>query len=304
MSDDSICFVVNPQARGGENGEEWNKVYDKISQKLNTQHDFVIADGIGTGVTSTIDAINDGYNKIISVGGEGTTNEVVNGIYKANTNNVTLGFIKGGTVNDYLRTINWPHNLDEQIDLLQNGDRRNIPLIKATGDVERVGINMADTGVTAKVAYMASVERKLKWIKGDFRYTLLALRAIFGWKNIPITINTNDREIEGDLSLFMAGFSYTIGGYRILPHAEPKGDKMAYTGAMGFSKFTMLRRMGMLKKGTHTEEIKGVYMGHSDKIVLQADEPFLFEIDGEPFSFNTNKIELESIPNAIQTVIP
>lgn len=302
LQDKSIMFIVNPHAAGGNTGKNWDKMYGKITKltKLNTE--FIIADGIGTGITHTKDAIQSGYNVIVGVGGEGTMNEVVNGIYQKDIDNTVLGFIRSGTVNDYLGVIRWPNDLESQIKVIEQGNIQLTPLTKVNADITRVGLNVADAGVSANVAYMASVKRRITWIRGALRYNLLAIMAISSWKNIPVVIKADEREISGNLSLFMSGFSTQSGAFEILPHAEVFGEKMAYTIAMNLSKLRMISLMGTLRRGEHTEEINGVYMGLTKKIVINAEKSILFEVDGEPFSYDTSKIEIESLPKVLKVI--
>ena len=302
MSDRSIGFVVNPDSNAGKTGKNWEKIYERIKKILSFPSEFVIANGISTGIDSTLDMIKEGFTDIISVGGDGGINEVTNGIYRSNKS-VNLGFIRSGTANDYLTSIGWPVELDEQIELIYNNKTKLTPITKVTGDTERVSMNVADTGVGSLIAYSASVERRLKWVRGELKYTLLSIRGIFKWKNIAATLKMDDREVYGALSFFMAGFSTLSGGYKVLPHAKRFGDKMAYIVAMDFNKLDMIKNMGTLKKGTQTDDIEGIYMGYSDKIRIEADKELLFEVDGEPFSFNTPTIEIESIRNAIPVFV-
>ncbi|MDH5401100.1 MAG: diacylglycerol kinase family protein [Candidatus Heimdallarchaeota archaeon] len=304
MEDKSVYFVVNPHSRAGKTGKNWDKMYTKIQQLIKYPSDFKIADGIGTGLEATTDAIKEGYTTIVGVGGEGTINECVNGIYNSNKKEITLGFIISGTVNDYQHLIEWPMVLEEQVKLINEGETIQTPLTKVNGDSTRLSLNLADTGVSALTAYMASIERKLLWIKGSFRYTLLALQAIKKWKNIPATINADGREINGNLSMMMAGFSKDTGSYRMLPHADTYGDKLAYTVAMDFSKFGMVSKLGMLKKGKHTEDIPGVYMGHASKIQIEAEKGLIFEVDGEPFSYDSTTISIEALPGYLNVINP
>ncbi len=303
MNNRSALFIVNPESQGGRTGKNWEKMYSKIKTKLNFPSEFEIADGIGKGIIRTEERLREeGFTDVIAVGGDGSINEVVNGIYNSGKD-VNLGFIMSGSANDYLTNIDWPSDLDKQIELINGGNTMPTPISKVYGDVERVSMNVADTGIGALIAYSASVERRLKWIKGEFRYTLLSIRGIFKWKNLPITVITDDRSIEGDLSFFMAGFSKLSGGFIVLPHADRFGKKMAYTMATDLGKLRMIRLMGNLKTGDFSEDMKGVYLGHSSRITIKGDESLLFEVDGEPFSFDTNKITLESIPNKIRVFI-
>jgi diacylglycerol kinase family enzyme len=297
-------FIVNPHSKGGKTKKSWNQYLKKLESNYSKPFEYKIADGIGTSNEAARNAIDDGYTTLIAVGGEGTANEVANAIYFSKANGVNLGFIQSGTVNDYQQVINWPKDIDSQINVLNNGKDRLTPLTYVKGDEERVSLNVADTGIGATIAYAASIERRLKWIKSGFRYTLLSLRAITKWKNKPAKITLDDRYIEGDLSLLMSGFSTQSGDFIVLPHADPWGSKMAYIVAMGFSKFQMVKLMGVLKKGEQTEEIEGVYMGHTNKMLIETEEPMIFETDGEPFSYNSTEIEVESIPDAIRVIQP
>ncbi len=300
----STLFIVNPESRGGKTKKLWEKYLLKIETNYEKDYDHVIANGIGSGYEATRNAIDDGYETLIAVGGEGTINEIVNAVYFSKKSDLNIGFIQSGTVNDYQQVINWPKDIDAQINSLNKAVTKKTPLTHVTGDEERVALNIADTGIGATIAYMASVERRLKWIKSGFRYTLLSLRGITKWKNIHAKITFDDRYLEGDLTLLMSGFSTQTGDYRILPHAETWGSKMAYAAAFGFKKLGMVRLLGVLKKGNHTEEIEGVYMGHADKITIETEEPLIYETDGEPFSYNSTEIIVKSIPNIINVIQP
>ena len=304
MTDHSILFIVNPSAGGNKNGKNWEKRYELIQKSLNYQSDYIIADGIGTGITTTINAIDSGdYTMLVAVGGEGTSNEVVNGMYLCNSK-LPLGFIRGGTVNDYLKEINWPREIEDQVEVINRANFRPTPLIKATGDESRISLNMGDIGLSASVGYMASVERRLKWIKSGLRYTLLTLRAISKWKNIPCVVTTDNHVIEGELSMLTGGFSSRIGDYQVIPQADPFGEKMGYTVTMDFKKLEIVKTMGTFKKGEHTPIAKKIYMGHTNKMKIEADRPMIMAVDGEPFTFNSDTIELESLPRAINILNP
>ena len=194
--------------------------------------------------------------------------------------------------------------MGKNIAILNRGETRLSPITLSKADIDRVALNAADTGIAAKVAYMASVERKLAWIKGSFKYTLLALRAVASWNNIPAVVKVDDRELSGGLSMMMGGFTKFNGGYKMFPHVNLFGDKMAYLIVFDFNRLTMIKKMGTLERGEHDETIPGVYMGQTDKMIVEAEEPLLFEVDGEPFSFNSSKIEVHSLPRAIDIYNP
>jgi diacylglycerol kinase (ATP) len=296
-------FVVNPKARGGKtrnNWETWEKI---IERNLSVPYDYTWADGIGIGTAVTKDAIQEGYNTIVGVGGEGTINEVINGILPKNIG-VTLGFIRAGTVNDFLSPIvyDWPGPIEDQLAAIDRGKTWVAPLGKVEADSTRYSLNMANAGIGAEVSYDASIKGRLRWVHGGLRYYLLALLKVAGWKNNPATIKFDDVEVEGDLTLFMSGYSRQGGGFITIPQAELFDRKMGYLFVRDFSRLKILKFLNTVKRGEHDPSIEGIHMGHARKITIQAERPILFEVDGEPFSYHTNQISVEAIDEGITII--
>ncbi len=307
----SIHFIVNPQSQGGRTGKTWESQFAVIKSALDGYDiDYIVADGIGKGVEATLEAVNAKFDTVISVGGEGTANEVVNGIMQAtNGHQPTLGFIRSGTVNDYLRAISWPTAVEDQIELIRRGQIRKTPVVKISGEtksgtVSKYGLNVADIGVGATIAHMASVQRKLTWIRSALRYQLLSVRAVLGWKNLEADVDIDGEVIAGQLSLLTAGFSPYSGAYHLHPHADTHGEKMAYTMGMNFSRLDMIKKMGMLQKGEHTPEMENIYMGHAQQISISTTVPTLFEVDGEPFREPADKVEIVACPSSVNVLTP
>ncbi|MCY3415140.1 MAG: hypothetical protein INQ03_26040 [Candidatus Heimdallarchaeota archaeon] len=305
MSERSFHFIVNPQSNAGNTGKTWEQTYKQIEKLIEPNHSsYTIADGIGRGFDAATEVLDEeDITHLVSVGGEGGNNEVVNALYKSGKD-VTLGFIKSGTANDYQTLINWPRELSDQVEVLKKGSPRQTPLTMVHGDTQRVSLNIADIGVAATAAYLGSVQKRFLRFNGPIRFNLLTFMAIKQWKNIPLRMNADGRELEGDISVFMGGFSKEIAFFKMLPHAEPFADKMAYVAGFDFSKWKMIRTVNTLKAGRHDESIEGIYMGHASKITLDAEKPLLFSVDGEPFSYNTEKLLIESKPDAIKVLNP
>ena len=100
----------------------------------------------------------------------------------------------------------------------------------------------------------------------------------------------------------MAGFSKMEGGFQTLPHASLEQEKMAYLMVKDFSRLRILKFLNTVKKGKHDTSIKGIYMDLSSKIEINADNPVLFEIDGEIFSNDATRIVIEAIPNGLEII--
>ncbi len=301
-SENSIAFVVNPNSGGGRTGKNWDKMYARILKQLRADSGYQLADGIGAGYRITQDLMLEGYNTIVPVGGEGTVNEVVNAVMNYKNSKATkVGFIVAGTVNDYQRVMGWPKTLEDQVKLIEEGTIRTTHLTKTTADEVRYALNLAGTGIGSKMAYEASVLRKLLWLKGSLRYNVMAVKHIIKWANLPVSIKADDSQIEGDLSLFTAGFSTQVGDFKTQPHVNPFGDKMGYLIAMNFSKLTMIKMLKVIKQGKH-QGYDGINLGYAKKIQLEFEETPYFDVDGEVFSYNTRKVKIEPVYDAINII--
>lgn len=299
----AVMFIVNPNSRGGQTGKLWGKYKKEIIKSLPNPWDFKLADEMGKGITFTKQAIEDGFTTIVGVGGEGTINEVVNGSYIGNVK-CKIGFIRSGTSNDFLsqQVYNWPQSIPDQLEAIHNGHYWLAPLTKVDADYTRYSLNLVDTGISAMVSYESTIKRRFNWIKSGIRYNILALLNLYKWNNIPATIKIDGSMFEGDLTMLVSGFSNQLGNYLALPQADLYRDKMAYLLVRNFSRLKILRFMMKIKKGNHNDSIDGIDMGYASKIQIEAEEPVMFEVDGEPFSYNSTKIDITALPNSIPII--
>jgi len=296
-------FIVNPNSQGGRTEKNWKKYKKIIDNQFSHPWDFKIADSIGSGMKLSEEAVKDGYTTIVGIGGEGTINEVINGAYPVNPA-TKFGFIRSGTSNDFLsdRVYQWPKSVEAQLRVIERGHYWKAPLTKVDADYTRYSLNLADTGISAMVSYQSSVERRLNWIKGGLRYYILALLNVYRWSNIPAEVIINDQQFNGDLTMLVAGFSKQLGDYLTLPQASLYGENMAYLIVRNFSRLKILKLMTKVKKGKHSDAIEGIDMGFTNQIEIKADQPPLFEVDGEPFSTDSTHITITAMPKSIPII--
>lgn len=98
--------ILNPHAGSGRGGKDRNEIQQKL-QKAGFDFDFVTSDYPKHIIRLTIDAIETGYRKLIVAGGDGSLNEVVNGIFQqsiCSPEEITVGMIPVGTGNDWIKT--------------------------------------------------------------------------------------------------------------------------------------------------------------------------------------------------------
>ena len=163
---------------------------------------------------------NSGSEFIIAVGGDGTCNEVINGIMSASNRNVVFGILPNGTGNDFHRMLG---NYDSDIFLegLQNGQSREIDLCEITQNGNKThALNIAGIGFDGHVIKLLTRQRK-KWnMKGKFSYATAIARAFFSYTKPTVRIVSGEFSYEGKMLLLAVCNGSTFGhGLQIQPGA-------------------------------------------------------------------------------------
>jgi YegS/Rv2252/BmrU family lipid kinase len=201
-------LVVNPRSAGGHTGKRWAELSARVNRSIGEfGHEFTA--GAMDAARIARKAIDDGYQCIVAVGGDGTINEVVNGFFrdgKAINPNAALGVIPRGTGGDFRRSFGWDLELDSALERLRTDktepfDVGLVEYINTEGKPEqRYFANIASVGVSAVVANEVNTSSKalggnmsFVWgtVKGMFRFEppTVRLRADGGepW-DVPINM--------------------------------------------------------------------------------------------------------------------
>jgi YegS/Rv2252/BmrU family lipid kinase len=201
-------LVVNPRSAGGQTGKRWAELSAKVGGALGQfGHEFTA--GAMDAARIARKALQDGYECIVAVGGDGTINEVVNGFFhegKAINPNAALGVIPRGTGGDFRRAFGWDLELDSALvrlrtDKTEPFDVGLVEYINHQGKPEqRYFANIASMGVSAFVANEVNTSNKtlggnmaFVWgtVKGMFRFEppMVKVRADGGpQESMPINV--------------------------------------------------------------------------------------------------------------------
>src|SRR3984893_1048153 len=128
----------------------------------------------GAAIQSTRRALRKGCEMVVAAGGDGTLNEVVNGL-REDLSAVIVGLIPLGTGNDFARTLGLPTDIDEAIALLLAGHTRAIDLVRVTSDEVRYFVNVSAGGFSGLVDEKLTPEMKKTW--GPLAYVRSAAAA-------------------------------------------------------------------------------------------------------------------------------
>ncbi len=208
-----ICVVLNPAAGSAENTEKLRKKLERLgSCKIETTAQP------GDAQKFARRAVADGCDLIISAGGDGTLNEVVNGIAEQNCQS-RLGIVPLGTGNDFARSIGLPAKVDECLEIIAQGKTKAIDLVRVTSDQERYFVNVSAGGFSGVVDEKLTPEIKKTW--GPLAYLRGAAAALPELRAYKTTIVLDDAEtVAMNLyNVIIANGRYVAGGIPVAPEA-------------------------------------------------------------------------------------
>jgi len=240
--------------------------------------------------------IEAGYRRIVAMGGDGTVNEVVNGLHGADA---VLGVIPAGTGNDFVRMLGIPSDPFHSLDVLEHSSERVMDLGRIAGD--RYFINGVGIGLDAHVARrVLEMER----LQGAAAYLAAAIQAVFSFKAFPVSIRSDDWEADLTcLSLGVANGIYAGGGFKLAPKADIE-DSLIDIAAIGdFPKLERLVRLPQARAGKHLELSK-VHYRQLSKAEISSEAKLVAHVDGEPYRLPREPFTVESVPNALRVLVP
>lgn len=297
-------FIVNLQARDGELKQLWQAAEPRISRDVSNMEVCYPQSALETLQLAREYADRGGYC-IVSVGGEGTMNLVMQSIMdSARRDDTVMALVPFGNVNDYASTLGMEKNWQSAIQTLLHGQEKRVGVTELlTPESSNYALNMADIGFGASTAKLHSVDRKLRWVKGQLKYNLLALRALMSWKNIPCKVHLDDELIGGDVALVLAGNSPTLGGFRVLPHATVDSEQLAVTICRDVSR---LQLMAVLEdsKRSRLKESDRVMFRHASRLRVEPEGVFVTQVDGEITNLQANRVEFIAHPQVLRFMAP
>jgi YegS/Rv2252/BmrU family lipid kinase len=211
--------------------------------------------------------------KVIAMGGDGSFNEVLNGI--ENFENITLGFVPCGSGNDFIKSLGYPKGIKETVELILKGDSAYVDYIDLGS---RRCLNVAGTGIDVDV--LVNFE-KFKMFKGSARYMISLLYTLthVKWHKLRLTINGESLERE----VFMIGVGngqFIGGGMPVCPNAAVDDDMLNIVVINKMKKTKILPALLKFLKGKHlsmpaTEEF------NAKEIKIEVLDEGKIETDGE-----------------------
>ena len=225
------------------------------------------------------EAVRRGCDYLIVAGGDGTLNEVVNGIAQIKQR-PRIGLIPFGTGNDFARTLGLPPTLEENIDILRRRKTRPIDLVRVTSRRRRYFINVSAGGFSGMVNEKITPQIKRTW--GPLTYVRGAAAALPKLHAYQTRVVLDDRE-EISTALYnvvIANGRFVAGGLPIAPEADPGDGLFDVILIPKRSAGEMLMLATQIILGKHFSN-SAIVFRRAKKIALRSRPGMWFNVDGE-----------------------
>lgn len=247
-------------------------------------------------------AVGSGYRLIVALGGDGTSNEVLNGLMEAREageGEAAMGVLCVGTGNDFAYGVGIPKDLEEGCAAIARRRTRWIDVGLARGF--RYFGNGIGIGFDAAVNVFAS---RLQRLRGFLVYLLAVLRTLMFYYHSPMTrVELDDQTIElPALMISVMNGRRMGGGFLMAPHARPDDGLFDLCIGGKMSRPEMLSFVPRFIRGTQVGD-PWVIMARSHRVRVSIQGPGLAaHADGETLSLKVQEMDLEVIPQALQVV--
>jgi len=247
----------------------------------------------------------EGRQLVIACGGDGTLNEVINGLAaQKNGHRVPMALLPGGTANVLAKELGLPWDIPGAAERLMHGEIKEIALGLATPIEEparkRYFLSVAGAGPDGMIVY--SIDLDLKARLGILAYWWQGAREVFRYTFPHFRIVTGEREL--DVSLVVVGRTKHYGGpFRITDKADLYADEFEIMGLTTQSGFRYLSYLPTLWLGKLRGR-EGVHYWKASNIVCEplGSHPVYAQVDGEPLA--RLPVEFKIVPRALRLLVP
>ena len=285
--------IVNPQSRGGKTGRNADVILRAVRATVgDVAMAFTTRPGEATLLTR--EALERGHSRILAVGGDGTTNEVVNGFFRAGepvNAQATLGLVSSGTGGDFRKTLGIAAGYAESIARLTLAARPvdvgQVFFANPAGAREdRFFLNIASFGLSADVVDRVSRARYTRLLGGPATYLAHALAALVDLRlsRLRVTVDGHTDLVDAMAIGAVCNGRFFGGGMMVAPDAMPDDGLFDVVLLRGSTRLGVIQRMTELYRGAHVAHPSvHVVRGRSVTVasVSNTGAPLRLETDGE-----------------------
>jgi diacylglycerol kinase (ATP) len=302
---EKALIILNPWAGRGTAGERRHEL-ETYLQRAHVPFEIVSTHARGGATELAWQAAEHGYGRIVAVGGDGTINEVVNGIKGAEAasgKRAQLGIIPLGTGSDFIKALDgvYPNDIAGGVERIAQGRVRTVDLGQArVGEgPPRLFVNALGVGFDAQVAAEAL---KITRLKGIAVYLMAIIKALANYKAHPMVVEYDERRLSRRL-LFAAAANGRAqgGGFFLTPDGKIDDGLLDLCLVDNLRLDEIIRHLPKVLDGSHTS-LRQVTMGRSRHVTISCAAPMPVQVDGEILATDARQVTVELIPAALDVL--
>ena len=298
-------LIINPNICKGT-GEKISPKISKLLTVNNIKHEIYLPDSCEHGRELAKQLSQQGVCHFMVMGGDGTLNEMLNGIFTADvdTTQCYVTLIPSGTGNDWARTHGYPKQWKKTVKAIKTGYFVKHDVGKVVSHDEegkayqRYFINIAGFGFDAAII-QRTVGRKPKMFASAV-YMINMLRVLFSYKAQPAEVKFNGKIVNDNIFSIAVGICrYNGNGMKQVPQADPHDGLFDLVLIRKIAPLKVLVNALRLFRGTHTK-LKEISIERTQEIEIEAKPYLLGEVEGEMLPSGSYKITM--LPQAVNTL--
>lgn len=299
-----VKVIVNPAADRGQARQKARAILPLLAEK-GLDFDVEYTRQPGEAIELARAATEAGYETVVALGGDGTSQEVINGLMQAPHTGPagTLGILPVGSGNDFAYGVGIPLEMRAAIEHLAAGQTRliDVGFIHVDGVPDRYFGNGVGIGFDAQVAVEST---RVKRLRGFAMYFWALLKTLVFHYCIPtLTIDDGQRvHTQPALLICVSNGRRYAGGFLLTPQAQVADGLFDVCLADEMSRLKILSFIPKAMQGTHIYEPE-VTMGHATRVIVTSEDDLVAHVDGEILCTAAHGLEMEIVPHSLRVIV-
>lgn len=304
QASEKTVFLVNPASANGSTGKRWPELARRAAA-VGLEGDALLSERRGHLAELAREAAAGGASLLVVVGGDGSVNEVANGLAGVSSP-PAVAIVPRGTGWDFVRTFGIPRTVEDAARVALGGVERAIDLGAVTyrswdGEERRaVFANVASAGMSGAIAQRANETSKALGGKASYLWATFAVFA--RWSATDVEVNVDGESRQGRMfDVVVANGRFLGGGMEMCPEAEPDDGLFDVLTIGDVTKRDLVLTMPKIYRGTHLPHPKAELLRGSI-VSIDSEAPIPIELDGE--QPGTTPVRFEVMPKALRLRVP
>ncbi len=291
----SVKVIYNPAAGRANQAKILPRLQEAL-QNAGLDYQIAVTEHRQHATELAQQAAVDKWPRVAVAGGDGTINEVVNGLLQVEGERPQLGLLPLGTANDLTKTLEIPTSLSEACQKLAQSTSRRIDVGQVN---QHYFVNNSAIGLEPLVTMQ---QERLRWLGGSVRYIVAAMQSIVTARFWEVHLDWLSGVYEGPVLLISVGNSPRTGGFFFMtPQAEVSDGLFDFVYGIKMSRWQMVNLLPRTMNGSHIRHPLVIYR-RAETINIRVEPTTPIQADGEIIETAANEITYQILPDYLEVV--